>query len=176
VIVGKPPTVKKYIIVVAPHTSNWDFFIFVLLKFHFKLKVNFIGKHTIFIGPIGWLLRKMGGIPVVRSKSHNVVDSIVTAFKQNQEMIFALSPEGTRSYKNHWKSGFYHIALNADVPIQLCYLDKKTLSLGFGPLIKLSGDRESDMDLISKFYSTKQGIRPSLFSKICFKDKNINDN
>ena len=168
-VVGQPAQLDKYVIIVAPHTSNWDFFIFLLLKFYYQLKVNFIGKHTIFIGPFGWFLRKIGGIPVVRTENHNVVDTIVLAFKQNQKMIFALSPEGTRSYKNHWKSGFYHIAINAKVPVQTCFLNKTNKTLGFGPLLELCGERQKDLELIRQFYRNKKGINSELFSDIVFK-------
>ena len=169
-IIGRPPEIKKYVVIVAPHTSNWDFFIFLLLKFSYKLKLNFIGKHTIFIGPIGWVLRKIGGLPVIRSQNHNIVDSIVDAFNENENMIFALSPEGTRSYKDHWKSGFYHIAVNAKVPLQTGFLDKKTKTLGFGPLLELTGDKNIDLKKLQNIYGDKQGIKPELFSKIFFKN------
>jgi len=168
-IVGKLPETKKYVAIVAPHTSNWDFFIFVLMKFGLKLRVNFIGKHTIFIGPIGWFLKAMGGIPVNRSSNNNVVDLIVEKFAEREEMIFALSPEGTRSFKDHWKSGFYHIAIKAKVPVQLCYLDKTTKSVGFGPMIELSGDKDKDLEVIKNFFQNKKGIRPELLSTIRFK-------
>ena len=168
-LVGQPPKINKYVVIIAPHTSNWDFFIFLLVKFSYQLKVNFIGKRSIFIGPIGWVLKKIGGIPVNRSKNQNVVDSIVNAFNDNENMIFALSPEGTRSYKDHWKSGFYHIALNANVPLQTCFLDITSKTLGFGPLIKLSGDQEQDIQNLNQFYCDKKGIKSEQFSKIVFK-------
>lgn len=168
-IVGELPKTKKYVAIVAPHTSNWDFPIFVLMKFALRMKVNFIGKHTIFVGPFGWFLKSMGGIPVNRSSRNNVVDQIVDNFKQREEMIFALSPEGTRSFKDHWKSGFYHIAMKADVPVQFCFLDKTTKTLGFGPMIKLSGEEAIDLETIRVFYKDKKGIRPELLSTIQFK-------
>ncbi|WP_444998356.1 lysophospholipid acyltransferase family protein [Aliikangiella sp. IMCC44359] len=168
-IVGQPPALKKYLIIGAPHTSNWDFFIFILLKFHFQLKINFIGKHTIFVWPFNWFLRKLGGIPIDRSQSHNIVDSIVKSFEQNERMLLALAPEGTRSYKEHWKSGFYYIALNANVPVQTCFLDAKTRQLGFGPLIELTGDIEIDLSRLKAFYQSKMGINPEQSSKVTFK-------
>ncbi len=170
-IAGEPPTEKKYVAIVAPHTSNWDFFVFVLMKFALKLKVNFIGKHTIFVGPIGWFLKKMGGVPVDRRSKNNVVDQIVETFNQREELIFALSPEGTRSYKDHWKSGFYHIALKANVPLQFCFLDNQSKKLGFGPMINLTGDQAKDLETIKAFYQDKQGIKPKQFSKICFRQR-----
>jgi len=168
-LVGELPKEKKFVVIVAPHTSNWDFFIFVLVKFAFKLKVVFIGKHTIFIGPIGWVLRKMGGLPVNRSSAHNVVDRIVQEFEQRSEMMFALSPEGTRSYLPLWKSGFYYIARKANVPVQTAFLDTKTKTIGWGPLFHLTDDKHADLERIKQFYQHKQGFKPEKFSKIVFR-------
>lgn len=167
-LVGHPPQINKYVVIVAPHTSNWDFFIFLALKFSLKLQVNFVGKHTIFVGPIGWILRRLGGRPVDRSKSHNVVSAIVDLFNQNDKFIFALSPEGTRSYKDHWKSGFYYIAVKAKVPIQTCFLDTTNRTLGFGPLIEPCGDLEQDQVSLRSIFENKRGINPELFSDITF--------
>ncbi|TQV87339.1 lysophospholipid acyltransferase family protein [Aliikangiella coralliicola] len=168
-LIGQPPALNQYVAIVAPHTSNWDFFLFLLMKFSFRLKVSFIGKHTIFVWPIGWALRRLGGIPVNRSAKHNVVDTIVEAFNQNEKMIFAISPEGTRSYKDHWKSGFYHIALSAGVPVQTCFLDTTKKQIGFGPLVTLTGDKSKDLDEFQEIYHNKKGIKPELFSQIQFK-------
>ena len=167
-IKGKQPELKKYVIIAAPHTSNWDFFIFLTLKWALKLRVNFIGKHTLFVGPIGWFLRKIGGRPVNRTQSKNLVDAIVDLFNTSDEFIFALAPEGTRSYKDHWKSGFYYIALKANVPIQICFLDTSNKHIGFGPLLEPSGDLQSDQKVLEEFYKNIKGIKPELFSKITF--------
>lgn len=170
-LVGELPQVRKYIVIIGPHTSNWDFFIFLLVKFAYGLKVLFIGKHTIFVGPFGWALRKVGGIPVERSTAHNVVDQIVGEFKLRDEMIFGLSPEGTRSYLNHWKSGFYHIARKANVPVQTAFLDAKTRQLGWGPVFHMSEDKHADLRKIADFYSDKQGLKPEKFSKPVFRSR-----
>jgi len=174
-LVGELPRLKKYVIIIGPHTSNWDFFIFVLVKYHFRIKVSFIGKHTIFIGPIGWALRKLGGIPVKRTSAHNVVDKIVEEFLVRDAMVFALSPEGTRSYLDHWKSGFYHIARKANVPVQTAFLDVDTKRIGWGPLLYLTDDRDKDLKKIAEFYSDKKGFKPEKFSKIVFKSSNHRD-
>lgn len=168
-IVGRLPNEKKYVIIVAPHTSNWDFFIFVLIKMVFKLKVVFIGKHTIFIGPIGWVLRRMGGLPVNRSGAHNVVDTIVDEFRKRDEMIFALSPEGTRSYLPYWKSGFYHIARKANVPVQTAFLNTTNKTIGWGPMFHLTDDKDADLEILKEFYIDKRGFKPENLSKIIFK-------
>jgi len=168
-IVGELPKEKKYVVIFAPHTSNWDFVIFLLVKIVFKLKLVFIGKHTLFIGPLGWLLRKLGGLPIERSSRHDMVDFIVSEFKQSDEMIFGLSPEGTRKYLDHWKSGFYHIAYKANIPVLCAFLDHSKKQSGFGPLFYLSKDKYFDLEKISKFYSDKIGMKPENFSKSVFK-------
>ncbi|TQV77596.1 acyltransferase [Aliikangiella marina] len=167
-VIGEQPNLKKYVIIAAPHTSNWDFFIFLTLKWSLKLQVNFIGKHTIFVGPVGWFLRKIGGRPVNRNSSKNLVDAIVEIFETSDEFIFALAPEGTRSYKDHWKSGFYYIAVKAKVPIQLAFLDAEKKHIGFGPLIQPCGDLDEDAKKLEEFYKDIKGFKPELFSKIKF--------
>ena len=171
-VVGQLSQEKKLVAIVAPHTSNWDFCIFVLLKIALRLKVVFIGKHTIFVGPFGWALRKMGGLPVNRGGGHNIVDEIADEFKRRDKMIFALSPEGTRSYLPHWKSGFYHIARKANVPIQTVFLDTKTKTIGWGPVYHLTDDKHADLERIKEFYRDKHGFKPEKFSKITFRSKN----
>ncbi len=171
-LIGQPPEINKYIAIVAPHTSNWDFLVFLLFKFKHRLKTTFIGKHTLFIWPFRWFLTQIGGVPVNRSARNKVVDTIIQLFNENERMIFALSPEGTRSYTDHWKSGFYHIAINAKIPIQTCYLDTKSRTLGFGPLYYPTGDIKEDLAFIKAFYQDKQGINPEQFSKIAFKKLN----
>lgn len=168
-LVGELPKQHKYVVIIAPHTSNWDFFLFVLIKIAFKLKVVFIGKHTIFIGPFDWMLRKLGGLPVDRSSHHNVVDMVVNEFNQRDEMVFGLSPEGTRSYLDHWKSGFYHISSKANVPIQTAFLDTTTKTAGWGPLFQASQNKDELLNKIALFYSNKRGFKPEKFSKIIFK-------
>ena len=171
-LVGYLPTNTKYLVIVAPHTSNWDFFIFLGVKWAYELKIVFIGKHTLFIGPVGWALRKVGGIPVDRSGGHNMVDTIVNEFNKRGQMVFALSPEGTRSYLDHWKSGFYHIARKANVPIQMAFVDNMTKTIGWGPLYFPSNDKEKDLKQIQEFYNDKVGIKPEKFSKIVFRASN----
>jgi len=168
-LVGQLPSDKKYVIIIGPHTSNWDFFIFVLVKTVYRLKVVFIGKHTIFIGPVAWVLKKMGGLPVDRKSAHNVVNTIVDEFNKRDKMIFALSPEGTRSYLDHWKSGFYHIARKAKVPVQTAFLDTTSKTIGWGPVFEMTDDKDADLKIIGEFYADKIGFKPEKFSKIIFR-------
>lgn len=171
-LVGERPSRKKYVIIIGPHTSNWDFFIFILVKMVYRIKIVFIGKHTIFIFPFGWILRKLGGLPVNRSTAHDVVQTIVDEFERREEMIFGLSPEGTRSYLDHWKSGFYHIAMKANVPVQIAFLNVTDKTLGWGPLFHLTGNVDTDIKKIADFYQDKKGFKPENFSKIVFKATN----
>lgn len=170
-LVGQLPKDKKYVIIFAPHTSNWDFVLMLMVRFCFKMKIGYLGKHTLFKPPFGWFFRMFGGIPVERSSANNVVDQVASIIKEKEEIQFALAPEGTRSYKPYWKSGFYHIALRAEVPIVMAFLNSKTREIGIGDLLRPSGNQEQDLDVIRAFYKDKVGIRPELTSDIRFEEK-----
>ena len=170
-LVGQLPEDKKYVIIFAPHTSNWDFVLMLMVRFCFKMKVAFLGKHTLFKPPFGWFFRMLGGVPVVRSSTNNVVDQVAAIIQERDEIQFTLAPEGTRSYKPYWKSGFYHIALKAQVPILMTFLDTKTKEIGIGDLLYPSGNQEQDLEAIRAFYNDKAGIKPELASDIRFEDK-----
>ena len=165
-IVGEVPTVRQCVIIFAPHTSNWDFPTMYLCKLAKDVKVNFLGKHQLFRWPTGWFFRWLGGIPVVRNENHNVVDASIQAFRDNPDLFLALAPEGTRSKTAYWRTGFYHIAVGAGVPLQLAFLDCRTRTLGLGPLLHLTGDIEQDFAALRAFYHDKQGYKPELASTI----------
>jgi len=143
----------KVILAVAPHTSNWDFFIGLMVVFAFRIQVNFFGKHTIFTPPLGYLVRKLGGIPIKRSKSHGVVNSIVKQIKESENIVLALAPEGTRSPIFPWKTGFLHIAKEANIPVQLIALDYSSKTIVLGPIITEIGNIEEQMQTIYAFYA-----------------------
>ncbi|NVK21608.1 MAG: lysophospholipid acyltransferase family protein [Kangiellaceae bacterium] len=171
-VVGQlPEEQKKYVVIFAPHTSNWDFVLMLMVRFCFKMKVAYLGKHTLFKPPFGWFFRMFGGIPVERSAAHNVVDMAANIIKERDEIQFALAPEGTRSKKPYWKSGFYHIALKAEVPILLAYMDSSKGVLGLGPLFYPTGVVEEDLEFLRDFYKDKPGIKPELASDIRFKER-----
>lgn len=165
-LVGEMPAEKKVVFIFAPHTSNWDFVIMMMARFCYKMKPAYLGKHTLFKPPFGWFFKVLGGIPVERSSSHNVVDQVVKIINERDEIALALAPEGTRSKKPYWKSGFYHIALKAEVPLVLTFLDKDTKTLGIGEQVNLTGDVEIDMAKIRDFYKDKKGFKPELASDI----------
>ncbi|NQD37539.1 acyltransferase [Permianibacter sp. IMCC34836] len=165
-LVGGIPEVRQCVIIFAPHTSNWDFPIMYLTKIAMGVKANFLGKHQLFRWPTGWFFRALGGIPVVRHEKHNVVTDSIQAFKDNPTLLLALAPEGTRSKTDHWRTGFYHIAVGAGVPLQLAFLDCRTRTLGLGPLLNLTGEIHADFARIRQFYQDKQGFKPELTSTV----------
>ncbi len=158
-ITGRKPEIKKYVMIAAPHTSNWDFFFGLLMNLYFKNEIYWMGKKQIFRMPFGWIMKWFGGIPVDRSRSNNLVSAVIDEYKKNDSLIVALSPAGSRKNSGKWKTGFYHIATGADVPISLGYIDFKTKTVGYGRMFYPSGDMEKDMVEITGFYSDKSGIK-----------------
>jgi 1-acyl-sn-glycerol-3-phosphate acyltransferase len=143
---------RKAILAVAPHTSNWDFFIGLFVVFSFRLNLNFFGKHTIFTPPLGSIVRRLGGIPIERSKAHGVVTTIATQIKHADDLILALAPEGTRSPIYPWKTGFMHIAREAEIPIQTIGIDYKKKAIVLGPIIHKVTNIDEQMQTIYGFY------------------------
>jgi 1-acyl-sn-glycerol-3-phosphate acyltransferase len=163
------PPEPKGIIIVYPHTSNWDFPIGLTFRIANDLPANWIGKTEMFPKPFRGLLERLGGIPVDRSRSRGFVDALVQEFRRRDWMWVAITPEGTRSHTDHFKSGFYQLALAADVPVALAYIDYATRSVGMDTYVRFTGDEERDLDVIRRFYSGKRGHRPELAGDIRFK-------
>jgi 1-acyl-sn-glycerol-3-phosphate acyltransferase len=157
------------VIVFAPHTSNWDFPLLLLARDALGLRASYLGKHTLFRPPFGWIFRALGGIPVHRGEAHHLVDQIAHEFQARDHLWLAMAPEGTRQRTDHWKSGFYRIALAAKVPVLLTFIDAERKQCGVGPLLELSGDVERDLSLIREFYADKRGIHPEQAGEIRFK-------
>ncbi|MBN1474296.1 MAG: lysophospholipid acyltransferase family protein [Syntrophaceae bacterium] len=155
--IGPLPEQNKYIIIVAPHTSNWDVFYGVILAFALKLDARFLAKKELFRWPFAPIIRWLGGIATDRSSHSNIVDKIINTFNQNEKFVLALAPEGTRHKVDYWKSGFYHIATGANIPIVLAFIDFGTKTGGAGPLLYPSGDINKDMATIRNFYLNKKG-------------------
>lgn len=147
-----PPKPSKYVMVVAPHTSNWDFFLMVAMGAALGRQVRFMGKHSLFVGPLGSLLRWLGGIAVERSSHHNFVEQMVAQFQQTDEMVLIIAPEGTRKAVPRWKGGFYHIARGAGVPVVPVYLDYGARRVGFAEPCYPRGDFDADLPLIQQCY------------------------
>jgi 1-acyl-sn-glycerol-3-phosphate acyltransferase len=167
-IVGETPEVEKAVIIAAPHTSNWDAFWALSYKVATGIDVHFFGKHTLFWFPLGNLLRALGGIPLDRGNASLAVAQTTAAFRDNASYYFGLAPEGTRSRRPGWKSGFYRIAMEARVPVILGFLDYRNKRVGLGPAVHLSGDMTNDLARIRDFYSGIEGRWPENTSPIRF--------
>jgi 1-acyl-sn-glycerol-3-phosphate acyltransferase len=169
---GEVPAIRKYVIVAAPHTSNWDLLYMLALGGPLGLRPRWMGKKEIFDGPLGFLARWLGGIRIDRSGSLGTVGQIVEQLEAADDFVLAVSPEGTRGYRDHWKSGFYHIAVAAQVPIVLGFLDYRRKRGGLGPALYPTGDLRADMDSIRAFYQDIVGRHPEKFGPIRLREEN----
>ncbi len=155
---GAPPDRKKFLVILAPHTCGWDLLLGLLAAAGFRLRISWLGKHTIFRWPVNGFLRRLGGIPVRRDSPHGVVGQVVAAFAAADSLVIGMTPEGTRTLIPCWKSGFYHIASDAGVPVVPASLDRATRRITLGPALELSGDVGRDMDAIRAFYAGACGV------------------
>ena len=160
------PVLDKAVLIFAPHTSNWDFVIMLIAKFSYDIKVRYLGKHSLFYWPYGWFFRALGGMPVNRSHSHNLVDQVVAMMDREQKILLALAPEGTRSYTPYWKTGFYHIAWRSKVPIVMFYLNTTDKTIDYSEPLYPTGHIDEDFDIIADFYRGKTGFKPELASPV----------
>ena len=158
--VGCPIQNARFVLIGAPHTSNWDFPLMIMVVLKLRLKVFWMGKNTLFPFPVGWFMKWLGGIPVDRSRAHNLVDQTVAQYKSEPEMIVLVPPEGTRSKVKEWKTGFYRIAVAAEVPVLMGYVDASKKEAGLADFYYPTGELEVDMPAIRAFYATKVGINP----------------
>jgi 1-acyl-sn-glycerol-3-phosphate acyltransferase len=158
-IVGAWPAEQKVVLIVAPHTSNWDFLLGIAVLFGLELRVSWLGKHAIFRPPFRNFLLRMGGIPVNRGASHGVVGACVEAFEATPSLLLALAPEGTRKGVSRWKSGFYNIAVKAGVPIMPVGFDFREHKIQLMPVFHPSGDMEADLPLLQARFKDVHGLR-----------------
>ena len=156
---GAVPDHPRLIAIGAPHTSNWDFVLVMATAFALGLEIHWLGKHTLFRPPTGWLMRRLGGIPVDRAVSSGVVARSAETVRTRKQMFLCIAPEGARRRVRRWRTGFYHIAREAKAPILLCYLDNRRRIVGFGPVLTPGGELDADMATIRKFYSRFRGRR-----------------
>ena len=168
---GEIPDGKKFILLGAPHTSNWDFIFMLLTSWTFRLKVSFMGKDSLFWGPLGWVMRGLGGIPIDRSSSKGVVDQMVARLNESEALVVVVTPGGTRGYSDHWKSGFYWIAYKAHVPILCAYINFPEKKVHIGLSLIPSGNLREDMDRIRSFYEKGQGLYPNQAADIRLRDE-----
>jgi 1-acyl-sn-glycerol-3-phosphate acyltransferase len=161
---GDWPGVEKMVLVAAPHTSNWDGLNMLATAGYYRVKLAWMGKKSLTQGPFGWVLKAMGCVPIDRSQSNDVVNQMREQFAARERMILAIPPEGTRSLAREWKSGFYHIAHGASVPLVISVLDYGTKTASLAAVVETSGDYEADLALIRAHYVGAQGKHPEKFA------------
>ena len=157
---GTLPDLSKYIIIGAPHTSNWDFILFLGIVFRLKINVSYMGKVELFRSPIGRFFYYCGGIPVDRSKSTGLVEQTVEACEKADHFILVIAPEGTRHGVKEWKRGFYHIAKGAGIPIVMAKVDGRHKTIHVGEVFHPTEDVEADMKVIQGAFKGLVGIKP----------------
>lgn len=163
-VVRSEPLPDRCVMIAAPHTSNWDFPITMAMATVAGIEIHWLGKAQMFNRVLGPFFRFMGGISVERSSPQGLVGDLADLLRRSERLVLVVPAEGTRSPVEYWKSGFYRIAQEADVPIVCAYVDRATRSGGFGPQIRPSGDVVADMDRIRAFYADKTGLRPGRFN------------
>lgn len=156
-IVGEAPKEKKFIMIAAPHTSNWDLLYARAAFYILRIRLKYTIKKELFFFPLGILLKGIGGIPIDRKSKGKMVDKMVALYDEYDSLTIMITPEGTRSYSPRWKKGFYYIANEAKIPISLGFLDYKKKHAGIGPLIYPTGNYEEDLEKILTFY---RGVTP----------------
>jgi 1-acyl-sn-glycerol-3-phosphate acyltransferase len=162
---GMPSGTEKAVLLVAPHTSNLDFFIGRIVFNVLHLKVKFLIKKEVFKWPFGGLLKRMGGIPVDRGRSSNLVGNLAEEFRKKEKLMLVITPEATRKYTKSWKKGFYYIATEAKVPIALGFLDYKNKTAGIKSLFYPTGDLQKDFESIKSHYGNLNARYPEKYCK-----------
>lgn len=156
-VVGQFPDLPKLVFVAAPHSSWWDGIWGLMFKVALGLDASFMAKRELFAGPLGWLLRRMGGIPIERSSAHGVVEQMVERFESREKLWLGIAAEGTRKPVKKWKSGFWHIARAAGVPVMAVYFHYPEKTIGLGPVFELTDDAAADVARIREFYRPWRG-------------------
>lgn len=162
-VTGVLPDLSKFIIAAAPHTSNWDFPLGILAKSAVGLRVSFLGKDALFKGPLGWFMRWQGGRPVDRSAPHGVVKEMIRIIREAPHFVMAIAPEGTRKRVAEWRTGFYHLAHGAGIPIVPGHLDFGRREVRFGAPFWPTGDPDADLAAIRALYRDTRPYRPEHF-------------
>lgn len=158
-VVGAVPDVARVVIIVAPHSSAWDAIWGIAAKLALGLRVEFMAKAELFRGPIGFLLRRFGGVPIDRSRAHGVVDAAIERFAAGGPLWLVIAPEGTRRRVEHWKTGFWHIARGAEVPVLCAWFHYPKRLIGIGPLLAMGDDLAADMARVRATYAPYVGKR-----------------
>lgn len=161
---GDWPGVEKAVLVAAPHTSNWDGLNMLAAAGYYRVKLAWMGKKSLTQGPFGWVLKALGCVPIDRSQSNDVVKQMRDVFAVRERMVLAIPPEGTRSLAREWKSGFYHIAHGAGVPLVISVLDYGTRTVSLAAVVMTSGEYEADVALIRAHYVNAKGKHAEKFA------------
>jgi 1-acyl-sn-glycerol-3-phosphate acyltransferase len=170
---GPVPSIKKYVALGVPHTSNWDGLLIMLIARTIGVPMSFMIKDAWVKGPLGPVMRRLGAVAVDRENAGNLVDAMIAEMKRRDELVLVIPPEGTRGRAEHWKSGFYRIALGAQVPVVPGYLDFGRKRAGLGPPIEMTGNVRADMDKIRAFYAERAptAYDPSGFGPIRLREE-----
>jgi 1-acyl-sn-glycerol-3-phosphate acyltransferase len=160
---GQLPNLRKFVLIVAPHTSNWDFPVGVMAMFALGIRGTFLGKDTLFKPPFGFIFRWLGGVPVDRFSKNNVVDQTIALFQARDQMILAISPEGTRKVIDRWRTGFYWVAVGAKVPIVPVAFDFPRKRYIIHAPQEMTGDPERDIAHLRSFFRASQAYRPAWY-------------
>jgi 1-acyl-sn-glycerol-3-phosphate acyltransferase len=160
---GALPNLEQFVLIVAPHTSNWDFPIGIMAMFALDLRATFLGKDTLFNAPFGFVFRWMGGVPVDRQSPHNVVEQTIGYLRERDRMILALSPEGTRKKVPRWRTGFYWVAVGAGVPIVPVTFDFSRKRYIIHPPQMMTGNAEQDIAHLQTFFRADQACKPERY-------------
>jgi 1-acyl-sn-glycerol-3-phosphate acyltransferase len=163
-LTGTIPNLPRFVVIVAPHTSNWDFPVGLAAKWALGFNVTWLGKDALFRPPLGWFMRAVGGLPVNRASANALVDRSAQEFARHERMVLVLAPEGTRTKVAKWRSGFWHIARTADVPVVCAAIDWGRKHVRFGPTLTVRPDDgpEADIARIKAHYDDTLGYHPSL--------------
>jgi len=156
-LAGAMPDRAKLVLIAAPHSSWWDGFWGLIMRSALGIDVSFMAKRELFAGPLGWLLRRAGGVPIERSQSSGVVEQMTARFAASERLWLGIAPEGTRKHVTKWKNGFWHIARKAGVPILPVYFDYPSRTIGLGPLFETTGDIAADLAALHAFYAPWRG-------------------
>lgn len=175
--VATPPAElpDRFVLVAAPHTTNWDFPLMLALVRRSGVRVHWLGKASLFRGPMGPVMRRLGGIAIDRSAPGGMVGALAAEFASRDKLVLLVPSEGTRSHTGHWKSGFYHIARMAGVPTVCGFVDGRTRTGGLGPVVELTGDIPHDMDVFRAFYEGKTGLRKGKAGPVRLKEESAGD-
>ncbi|WP_205474381.1 lysophospholipid acyltransferase family protein [Nocardioides sp. SYSU D00038] len=153
---------RRGILVGAPHTSNWDWVLTMLLAWDSSVQIRLLVKDSFFKGPLGWFMRRTGAVELDRANPGATIRELLEDAESDETFLLGIAAEGTRGKVEHWKSGFYRISQQTGIPITLAYLDARTRTVGWGPTFAVTGDVRADMDRVRAFYADKVAIRPEL--------------